>query len=58
VLLVANHLNSLLNRWWRRWHAGRVRFLAKAPLFDMAVIGWLPKGAGAIPVYRAQDNAG
>lgn len=59
VLLVANHPNSLLDPGMVVAVARRpVRFLAKAPLFDMAVIGWLTKGAGAIPVYRPQDEAG
>ncbi|HSU14626.1 lysophospholipid acyltransferase family protein [Longimicrobium sp.] len=58
VLLVANHPNSLLDPGMVVAVARRpVRFLAKAPLFDMAVIGWLTKGAGAIPVYRQQDQA-
>jgi glycerol-3-phosphate O-acyltransferase / dihydroxyacetone phosphate acyltransferase len=59
VLLVANHPNSLLDPGMVVAVARRpVRFLAKAPLFDMAGIGWLVKGAGAIPVYRQQDHAG
>jgi 1-acyl-sn-glycerol-3-phosphate acyltransferase len=32
-----------------------VSFLAKAPLFDMPVIGWFARALDAIPVYRAQD---
>jgi 1-acyl-sn-glycerol-3-phosphate acyltransferase len=59
VLLVANHPNSLLDPAMVAAVARRpVRFLAKAPLFQMPVIGWLAKGAGSIPVYRAQDHAG
>ena len=59
VLLVANHPNSLVDPGMVAAVARRpVRFLAKAPLFGMPGIGVLVKGAGAIPVYRAQDNAG
>jgi glycerol-3-phosphate O-acyltransferase/dihydroxyacetone phosphate acyltransferase len=58
VLLVANHPNSLLDPGMVVAVARRpVRFLAKAPLFEMKMIGVLVKGAGAIPVYRAQDEA-
>ncbi|MBV9110003.1 MAG: 1-acyl-sn-glycerol-3-phosphate acyltransferase, partial [Gemmatimonadetes bacterium] len=59
VLLVANHPNSLLDPGMVVAVARRpVRFLAKAPLFDMPVIGMLSRGAGAIPVYRQQDTGG
>jgi 1-acyl-sn-glycerol-3-phosphate acyltransferase len=58
VLLVANHPNSLLDPGMVVAVARRpVRFLAKAPLFDMKGIGWLAKGAGAIPVYRQQEGS-
>ncbi len=57
VLLVANHPNSLLDPAAVVAVAGRpVRFLAKAPLFSHAAVGWLVRGAGAIPVYRKQDG--
>lgn len=57
VLLVANHPNSLLDPTLVVAAAGRpVRFLAKAPLFTDAKIGWLVKAAGAIPVYRRSDD--
>ncbi|HKP76600.1 MAG TPA: 1-acyl-sn-glycerol-3-phosphate acyltransferase, partial [Longimicrobiaceae bacterium] len=59
VLLVANHPNSLLDPAMVAAVARRpVRFLAKAPLFEMKLIGLLVKGSGSIPVYRAQDNVG
>lgn len=59
VLLVANHPNSLLDPAMVAAAARRpVRFLAKAPLFGHPGVGWLVKGAGAIPVYRVQDNMG
>ncbi|MET0395565.1 MAG: 1-acyl-sn-glycerol-3-phosphate acyltransferase [Longimicrobiaceae bacterium] len=57
ALLVANHPNSLLDPATVVAAAGRpVRFLAKAPLFSDAAVGWLVRGAGAIPVFRAQDD--
>ncbi len=57
ALLVANHPNSLLDPATVVAAAGRpVRFMAKAPLFGDPAVGWLVRGAGAIPVYRAQDD--
>jgi glycerol-3-phosphate O-acyltransferase/dihydroxyacetone phosphate acyltransferase len=57
VLLVCNHPNSLLDPACVAWAAGRpVRFLAKAPLFSNAMVGWIVRGSGAIPVYRRQDD--
>ncbi len=57
VLLVANHPNSLLDPMLVVAAARRpVRFLAKAPLFSDRGVGWLVRGAGAIPVYRKVDD--
>lgn len=57
VLLVANHPNSLLDPATVAAVAERpVRFLAKAPLFSDRAVGWLVRGAGSIPVYRASDD--
>jgi 1-acyl-sn-glycerol-3-phosphate acyltransferase len=57
VLLVANHPNSLIDPAMVATAARRpVRFLAKSSLFTHPVVGWLVRGAGAIPVYRQQDN--
>lgn len=57
ALLVANHPNSLLDPMLVVAAACRpVRFLAKAPLFTDRKVGWLVRGAGAIPVYRRQDD--
>lgn len=57
ALLVANHPNSLLDPAGVAAAAARpVRFLAKAPLFSDPAVGWLVRGAGAIPVYRATDD--
>ncbi|HEV3051507.1 MAG TPA: 1-acyl-sn-glycerol-3-phosphate acyltransferase [Longimicrobium sp.] len=57
VLLVANHPNSLMDPALVAAVARRpVRFLAKAPLFTDPLVGWLVRGAGAIPVYRRADD--
>ena len=57
VLLVANHPNSLIDPAMVATAARRpVRFLAKSSLFTHPAVGWLVRGAGAIPVYRQQDN--
>lgn len=57
VLLVANHPNSLLDPALVVGAARRpVRFLAKAPLFSDRMVGWLVRGAGAIPTYRRSDD--
>src|SRR5215212_1690540 len=59
VLLVANHPNSLLDPAMVATAARRpVRFLAKSSLFSHPAVGWLVRGAGAIPVYRQQDDPG
>lgn len=57
LLLVANHPNSLLDPMLVAAAAGRpVRLFAKAPLFDDPKLGWLMRAAGAIPVYRREDD--
>ena len=57
VLLVANHPNSLLDPAFVVLAAERpVRFLAKAPLFEHPLTGWLVRGWGSIPVYRRADD--
>ncbi len=58
VLFVANHSDSLLDPLLIGLAAKRnVRFLAKATLFDVPVLGALMRGLGMIPAYRAQDDA-
>ena len=57
VLIVANHPNSLIDPAMVATAARRpVRFLAKSTLFTHPGVGWLVRGAAAIPVYRAQDD--
>ena len=56
LLLIANHPNGLLDPVLIVTTSQRTpRFLAKSTLFTMPVVGWLVRGAGAIPVYRRQD---
>ena len=56
ALLLPNHANALLDPALVWATAGRdVRFLAKSTLFD-GPLRPLLGGAGAIPVYRKQDQ--
>ena len=58
VLLVANHPNSVLDPVILGIAAGRrVKFLAKAPLFDVPVFGPLIRALGMIPAYRGGDSS-
>ena len=57
MLVVANHPNALVDPLAVFRAAGRVvRPLAKAPLFEQALIGTVLKGLGGLPVYRRQDD--
>jgi 1-acyl-sn-glycerol-3-phosphate acyltransferase len=57
VLLLANHPNTLLDPALVLATARRpVRFLAKATLFEDRWLGWFVRAAGAIPVFRRQDD--
>ncbi|MHC5018984.1 MAG: 1-acyl-sn-glycerol-3-phosphate acyltransferase [Planctomycetota bacterium] len=58
VLICGNHANALLDAVLLGIAARRpVRFLAKAPLFDVPVLGRLLHGLGMIPTFRASDDA-
>ncbi len=58
LLVVANHPNGLIDPiLLARTTTRTVRFLGKAPLFSMPVIGAIMRGFRALPVYRAQDGA-
>lgn len=58
LLLVVNHPNSLVDPVFvLAFSPRRARFLAKAPLFRIPVVGWLTRTTGSIPVHRAQDGA-
>jgi glycerol-3-phosphate O-acyltransferase / dihydroxyacetone phosphate acyltransferase len=56
VIFVVNHPNSLVDPLLLLCFAPRrVSFLAKAPLFDMFLVGWVVRSFGSIPVHRRQD---
>lgn len=56
-MVVANHQNALLDPLVVFSAAGRpTRPLAKAPLFDQAMMGALLRVLGGLPVYRRQDD--
>jgi 1-acyl-sn-glycerol-3-phosphate acyltransferase len=58
VLLVGNHPNGLVDPVLLAATTDRpVRFLGKAPLFEMPLLGRLMRILQALPVYRAQDGA-
>jgi 1-acyl-sn-glycerol-3-phosphate acyltransferase len=58
VIFAPNHPNSLVDPLLLLAFAPReITFLAKEPLFHAPIIGWLVRWAGAIPVFRKQDNA-
>lgn len=58
VLLVANHPNSLMDPVLLGIAAGRpVRSMAKAPLFDVPVMGAVLRALGMVPAYRGSDDA-
>lgn len=57
VLVTANHPNALVDPLVLFRTGGRQsRPLAKAPLFDQALVGTVLKGLGGLPVYRRQDD--
>src|ERR1044072_3392140 len=57
VIFVLNHPNALVDPVFLLCLAPRrVSFLAKAPLFRMAVLGYLVKALASLPVYRRQDE--
>ncbi len=57
VLVTANHPNALVDPLVLFRTGGRPsRPLAKAPLFDQALVGTVLKGLGGLPVYRRQDD--
>ena len=57
VLVAANHPNALVDPLVIFRTGGRpTRPLAKAPLFEQALVGTVLKGLGGLPVYRRQDD--
>ncbi len=58
VIFAINHPNGLVDGLLLLTFAPRpVSFLAKAPLFDLPLIGWIIRRLDTIPVYRRQDQA-
>jgi 1-acyl-sn-glycerol-3-phosphate acyltransferase len=57
LLLVANHPNMVFDPLLVAAAVGRpVRFLAKAPLFRIPLVGTILRLAGCLPVYRPRDD--
>lgn len=57
LLLVANHPNEVFDPLLVAAAVDRpVRFLAKAPLFKVPVVGSVLRAAGCLPVYRRSDD--
>jgi 1-acyl-sn-glycerol-3-phosphate acyltransferase len=57
VLVTANHPNALVDPLVIFHTAGRpTRPLAKAPLFEQALVGTVLRGLGGLPVYRRQED--
>ena len=57
ILLCANHANSLIDSLIIGITARRpVRFMAKAPLFDLPVLGSLMRALGMVPAFRGADD--
>ena len=57
VLLCANHSNSMVDPVLIGVTAVRpVRFMAKAPLFEMPVVGRVMYALGMVPAYRGMDD--
>lgn len=60
VVVAANHishLDPLTFAHYAYYHGRLPRFLAKAALFEVPVVGWIVASAGQIPVYRLTADA-
>jgi 1-acyl-sn-glycerol-3-phosphate acyltransferase len=60
AVVVANHVSHVDPGTFAHfmWDHGRLpRFLAKAALFDVRVVGWLLRNMGQIPVHRESRDA-
>lgn len=57
LLVVANHPNGLVDPALLLHTTRRpIRFLGKAPLLSIPVLGWIMDRMGVVPIYRAQDG--
>lgn len=52
-----SHLDPILISHWMLDHNIAPRFLAKDPLFNVPVVGWILRKAEQIPVYRSTGGA-
>ena len=58
VIFAINHPNGLVDPLLLLTFVPRpVSFLAKAPLFELPILGWVIRRLDTIPVYRRQDQA-
>ena len=58
LIVCSNHSNGLADAGLLFRASPRpLRPLAKQPLFEMPIIGWLVRKAGSVPVHRRQDGA-
>jgi glycerol-3-phosphate O-acyltransferase/dihydroxyacetone phosphate acyltransferase len=56
LLILANHHNGMVDALILIASSRRpVRYIAKAPLFRIPVLGWFMRGLGCIPAHRATD---
>ncbi len=60
VIFTSNHPNALIDPLLLLYLPPqyRIRFVAKAPLFKIPLLGWLMRRIGAIPVVRRLDVKG
>ncbi len=60
VIFTSNHPNALIDPLLLLYLPPqyRIRFVAKAPLFKIPLLGWLMRRIGAIPVMRRLDVKG
>src|SRR5437764_11494007 len=57
VIFVLNHPNALVDPVFLLCLVPRrVSFLAKAPLFNMPILGYFVRALDSLPVYRKQDE--
>ena len=60
VIVISNHVSyvdPIAVARYLIWHGRWPRFLGKAELWKMPVIGWLARGCRQIPVHRGTANA-
>ena len=56
LLLLANHHNGMIDPFIVIAASTRpVRYIAKAPLFRMPILGWFMRRLGSIPAHRSSD---